>query len=662
MNAQKRKKSRIRQALSCVSCRERKVRCDRLAPCSACQIRGRAQYCRYEDQNGLQINDTGLTPERERSRRVAHRFVIATPDSPFHAAAATTPVPLQSPRTKHVTIVDESARQGSLVDELSAPSSRLIWFLDAVAAGLKDTWHTEQLTSETIFLGWKSSASLFRCLGEQVPNGALSLPEGLTVESVFGLTNRTTLHPFGSLWSFAGNPSVAEILKALPGVESCMRSNFLPRRRLKGDMTKNSPTNEPNRYYRSFRQNLQTFYPLLLDPEGFERRLCDFMEKIGDSGIESALELASEERSFHDAAWYGLLFGVLACGCQFSGPESQDRVLKARVFVAGAFECLRLAHHYGIPTLATIQTSLMILFTIANDSNPGVASAVLASTSQQAQSLGLHVGGRGSQLAATTTIHPLWSMIMFFDYEFSSAFGRIPVVFLPNGDCDIDLPLEQQHHTSPVTFWEFTLDLLRLKQSWQTVRMRHESPADAEPEIVSRTLRQVAALEEAASRGRLTRSQQAGAIDMKVEQLMATIYVDSFRAEVLCCSSLSGSVDPALRQLHLDDMRGHLQQVLRALIALKQLSPTTVTTPWTLHHCVTSSALILAAFDCALGSTRDSRALLKRFILSYSSGIRGDNIMNNEDDLSSSTPYSDAVCALEYIIERAAGEEARRML
>lgn len=52
--------------------------------------------------------------------------------------------------------------------------------------------------------------------------------------------------------------------------------------------------------------------------------------------------------------------------------------------MAGAFECLRLAHHYGIPTLATIQTSLMILFTIANDSNPGVASAVLGKCAPQA--------------------------------------------------------------------------------------------------------------------------------------------------------------------------------------------------------------------------------------------------------------------------------------
>lgn len=54
---------------------------------------------------------------------------------------------------------------------------------------------------------------------------------------------------------------------------------------------------------------------------------------MGDAGISTALELAANEKIFQDAAWYGVLFGVLACGCQFHDGEAvSDRILKARVF------------------------------------------------------------------------------------------------------------------------------------------------------------------------------------------------------------------------------------------------------------------------------------------------------------------------------------------
>lgn len=75
------------------------------------------------------------------------------------------------------------------------------------------------------------------------------------------------------------------------------------------------------------------FYPFLLNSESFESRLCDSLQSLGDQDVTKALDLAASERAFHDAAWYGVLFGVLACGCQFhEGEVMSDRILKARVF------------------------------------------------------------------------------------------------------------------------------------------------------------------------------------------------------------------------------------------------------------------------------------------------------------------------------------------
>lgn len=74
---------------------------------------------------------------------------------------------------------------------------------------------------------------------------------------------------------------------------------------------------------------MKPFYPFLLDPEGFERRFCEFLQQHGETGFEEGLP---QENTFNDAAWFGLLFAVLASGCQFSDTAPRDRVLRTRVF------------------------------------------------------------------------------------------------------------------------------------------------------------------------------------------------------------------------------------------------------------------------------------------------------------------------------------------
>lgn len=73
------------------------------------------------------------------------------------------------------------------------------------------------------------------------------------------------------------------------------------------------------------------------------------MENHEELGIESALEKASSEGTIRDAAWYGLLFGVLACGCQFSDTDTQERILRARVFGA-----ILATYRYWSPGLSLI--------------------------------------------------------------------------------------------------------------------------------------------------------------------------------------------------------------------------------------------------------------------------------------------------------------------
>ena len=77
---------------------------------------------------------------------------------------------------------------------------------------------------------------------------------------------------------------------------------------------------------------MKPLYPVLLDPKGFEQRFCEVFQDLEDHGLESVASSRLSESTFGDAAWYGLLFAVLASGCQYSDTDPKDRVLKTRVF------------------------------------------------------------------------------------------------------------------------------------------------------------------------------------------------------------------------------------------------------------------------------------------------------------------------------------------
>jgi hypothetical protein len=86
------------------------------------------------------------------------------------------------------------------------------------------------------------------------------------------------------------------------------------------------------RYYRTYQQAVSSLFPFLTDEVAFEERLLCLIEKMDSVGLEAALAAAGSEGSFRNAAWYGLLFAVLASGCQHSDLKSSERVLRTRVF------------------------------------------------------------------------------------------------------------------------------------------------------------------------------------------------------------------------------------------------------------------------------------------------------------------------------------------
>ena len=119
--------------------------------------------------------------------------------------------------TRRLSLTNNDQANGNISD---AAQDRIIIFLDATASRLTETCDTDALLGETVYLGRNSPANFFRFMHPE--NAQHVLPKKISLESAFALTNRTTLHPFGSLWSTV-DVTLADVLKALPAAETCMR-------------------------------------------------------------------------------------------------------------------------------------------------------------------------------------------------------------------------------------------------------------------------------------------------------------------------------------------------------------------------------------------------------------------------------------------------------
>lgn len=201
MPKQQQKKRRNRKPVSCWPCRERKVRCDQGSPCATCWRRDHVHLCKMEHPGSLSAEDSQAL------------YGLPTPKH-----NSTTESGSQSSSPTYTRRVDVAAAKSGN----ESGYEQLIALLDDISQRLAPTYIMDDITRERIYLGMNCAANFFRELSLHA-SGKPLLPGDVSIESAFGLTNRTTLHPFGSLWSYAGDVSLGNILKSLPAVEVCLR-------------------------------------------------------------------------------------------------------------------------------------------------------------------------------------------------------------------------------------------------------------------------------------------------------------------------------------------------------------------------------------------------------------------------------------------------------
>jgi len=180
--------------------------------------------------------------------------------------------------------------------------------------------HTKNdLTGQTVHLGGQSVPALIMALG-QGNRDQPSVQEilGRSILPIFGLDNETATYPFVDLWGLAhGSLAKAEQLaKAIPSDSQCLS------------------------FFQDYRDMGHAIYPGIADLASFETELTNFLrtrasfnDRLDDMDDTSPMPGVSEQRLYDkDLHWVGLMFAVLASGCQCSGMSRKERELTSQVY------------------------------------------------------------------------------------------------------------------------------------------------------------------------------------------------------------------------------------------------------------------------------------------------------------------------------------------
>jgi hypothetical protein len=329
-----RRKRKAREHKACYPCRQRKVRCDLGRPCRTCVEREHAELCDYHPPVG----------KRHQQQHASLSAVNAASDS-----AAT--VTLARGDFEHLCRKLDRVESG--LDELrrdmrawnnhqqhqhqqqtsgrSSPSgSTQRTTVDNNAQQQQQPWINNQftrhttvhglharndLTGQTVHLGGSSVPALVMALG-QGDREQPSVQEilGRSILPMFGLDNETATYPFVDLWGLAhGSLARAqELAKTIPTDSQCLS------------------------FFRYYKDLGNIIFPGVADISTFEMDLTRFLQKRNEQmGIASENSLPGvNEQAIYDKnlEWIGLLFAVLASGCQCSGLARKERELTSQVY------------------------------------------------------------------------------------------------------------------------------------------------------------------------------------------------------------------------------------------------------------------------------------------------------------------------------------------
>lgn len=475
-----RTKRKAREPKACYPCHARKVKCDRNLPCDGCVKRDHADLCSYERPSKKRIMG-GSGPPQYRDSPVG----AATPggaesiglpnsaETPIRLKqepVAARPAPLVSAgrvsvareewdnvrnRLKEMeqTIINlrvglEKAEEGQASPlETGSVQSGDASNRSKAASPEREGIHAANTLGEgTVHLG--SRSVLAYILNNKSGSDQLqALLEGGILPKL-GLDNESATYPFVDLWSSDMSTfDISAVCSALPSDQQCMEFFY---------------------YYRDI---AGAIYPVIEDLPNFEMHLNHLLRnRSATGGVYRAGDDQAQRPFGVSIAYLGLLFAVLASGCQSSDLPGKERELTSQVYVCCSYQCLRMTNFLSQPTIDAIQTLLVIGNVLSYNMNPGISYVLLGMTLRMGLALGLHVeSSRFSTAERYRRRHVWWSMA-WQDSHFSLSYDRPSTTAV----CQPEIAYRQDSTPGELSYFETLCRIISL--ALEVVRSRMLTP------------------------------------------------------------------------------------------------------------------------------------------------------------------------------------------
>ncbi|KAF2271230.1 uncharacterized protein EI97DRAFT_463019 [Westerdykella ornata] len=476
--------------------------------------------------------------------------------------------------------------------------------------------HTHnEFTGQTIHIGPSSVPALVMALGRgdsQWP-GLADLLGKKSMLPIFGLDNESATYPFVDLWGLP-HGSIArahELANALPTDAECLN------------------------FFRCYKETAHAVYPAVADIEAMESDLLLFLINRASSQAGGGVtEEHIHGKNFH---WIGLLFAILASGCQCSTLGRKERELTSQVYICCSFECLRFTNFLSHATLETIQTLLIIGNVLSNNMNAGVAWSLMGLTVRLSQTLGLHrVCPPSTPLHIKITRSKVWWALLWQDSLLSISYDRA------SSTTTIDHTVPFSPHTAPGTrtYVESMYRLCKVGLDIVRERQRPQNSHDALMRISEHRSELQEIMADAADY--LKDSRRCRSMRDQLEHWALYLHISYITSE-LCRPAISPStadldLSKTLRKTCIDS----LTNTVEAFLGLQNMTPF-ANRSWSSMHRSISSALLLGILGEHFRNER-ARSLLQNLVQVLT------DITANVDPAELSSPVTRSVAALQRLL------------
>ncbi|KAL2816193.1 hypothetical protein BDW59DRAFT_153419 [Aspergillus cavernicola] len=432
-----RAKRKAREPKACYPCHARKVKCDRNLPCDGCVKRDHANLCSYErpskrrtvaelnptsvymdgfagrlsDSGGIGEGAAGFSDGPVRLKQEPGSSVQASP-AMSGGRVSIAREDWENVRTRLKEMEQTLANMRSGLDKANEEGVSSTLETGSVQSGdassrskgaspEREGIHAPNALGEgTVHLG--SRSVLAYILNNKSGSDQLqALLEGGILPKL-GLDNESATYPFVDLWSSDMSIfDISAVCCALPSDQDCKE------------------------LFSCYRDIAGAIYPVIEDVVLFERNLDLLIHNRAAAGGVYRTDDDQAQRPFGmSIAYLGLLFAVLASGCQLSDRPGKERELTSQVYVCCSYQCLRMTNFLSQPTIDAIQTLLVIGNVLAYNMNPGISYVLLGMTLRMGLALGLHVESRHFSSAERYRRRHVWWSMAWQDSHFSLSYDR----------------------------------------------------------------------------------------------------------------------------------------------------------------------------------------------------------------------------------------------